>query len=576
MKSVLPYTSLRKRHKSLLSDSESRLTEIPPRLKGIGQALPEALETRRKHDIRQVRRLLHLVRKRVRARKAGQIRSRLFGKKPEPNQHRGPSFTRQELERSLARDSFYDFVRIFWDVVIAEKPVWNWHIRYLCEQLQLVAERIFEGKGKLYDLVVNIPPGTTKSTIISVMLPVWCWVNMPSCRYIGASYSETLALDLSLKSRDIVQSERFQELFPEIKLREDQNTKTYFKNTHGGYRYAVGVNGTVTGMHAHVIAIDDPLDPLKSRSDADLKTVNYWIDRQLSNRKVDKKVSVMILVMQRLHQDDPTTLFLKRRKVRHVCLPAEDGPNVRPSEVRAMYKSGLLDADRLDSEVLKEEKQKGGQYYASQFLQDPVPAEGERFKVNRLKHGSPPDKWQNLVRSWDKAGTAAGGAFTVGTLLGLDTDGRFWVLDVTRFRHDSFEREQLIRRTAELDGYKVRVVVEQEPGSGGKESAENTATRTLRGYRVTIIKVDKTTGGKEERADPWSVQVNAGNVYLPEHQWDVISNSWKDWAENWVEEHKYFPFGRYKDQVDSAALAFSVCGKRKVQIGGIGCLTPLV
>lgn len=97
-------------------------------------------------------------------------------------------------------------------------------------------------------------------------------------------------------------------------------------------------------------------------------------------------------------------------------------------------------------------------------------------------------------------------------------------------------------------------------------SAENTATRTLKGYRVRIVKVDKTTGGKEERADPWSVQVNRGNVYLP---WSLRENSqWTGWAEPWVEEHKFFPVSKTKDQVDSAALAFSLCGRPVMRIGG--------
>jgi predicted phage terminase large subunit-like protein len=484
----------------------------------------------------------------------------------------GIRVSEKELVRANCKESFFEFVQEFWSTVIPEKPVWNWHIRMLCEQVQFMMERVFLGLPKLYDLVVNIPPGTSKSSILSVMLPVWCWIRMPSFRSICASYAETLALDLSLKSRDIVESDKFRECFPEIVLRSDQNVKSHFRNTAGGFRYAVGVNGSVTGFHAHNLIVDDPIDPLKSRSLADMKTANYWLDRQLSNRKVDKKVSVMILVMQRLHQDDPTNLFLRRKKVFHICLPAEVTPDVRPTEFRKNYVNGLLDPVRMDRGALSEEKQKGEDYYSSQFLQSPIPAEGAKFKTDRIKKGVPPDSYSTLVRFWDKAGTQEGsGAFTVGTLLGLDWTGRFWVLDVVRGRWDSYEREKVIRKTADRDGFKVVVGVEQEPGSGGKESAENTLTRTLRGYRCKAVKVDKSTGGKEERADPWSVQVNGGNVYLPERLWDPERNCWseQDWAAEWVEEHRYFPHGRWKDQVDSAALAFSMCNKPRVRVGGI-------
>lgn len=473
--------------------------------------------------------------------------------------------TEDELAASLCRDDFFHFVKEFWSVIISEQPVWNWHIPFLCQELQFMAERVFEGKRKLYDLVTNIPPGTTKSSIMSVMFPAWCWTRMPSFRFIGASHSERLSLDLSMKTRDIVISDKYQRYFPEIKIRDDQNTKAYFKTTENGYRYAVGVNGSVTGMHAHFIVIDDPLDPVKARSKADLDTANYWIDSQLSNRKVDKAVCPMALVMQRLHQDDPTELFLKRKKIRHICLPAEDAPNVRPSELRSRYVKGLLDPVRLDKGVLREEKARGPYYYSSQFRQDPVPAGGGMFKTKRLKTGIPPHRFQTVCRFWDKAGTADGGAYTVGVKVARDFDGRFWVLDVERFQKDSFDRERRIARTAEQDGLNVIVGVEQEPGSGGKESAENTA-KNLAGFKVRIIKVDKTTGGKVERADPWSVQMNAGNVYLPEHLKE--GDRWVDWAEHWVEEHKFFPFGKYKDQVDASALGFSLVNKPRIRVGG--------
>jgi predicted phage terminase large subunit-like protein len=559
------FTKQKKRRLLRTDAVTDRLDEIPR------NRLPQRY-TRRQLGGKQRRRLLTLIRtlrKHNRRKKAAGLLAELFPDIQErvDKTRETVTLTETELIASICRDSFYEFVREFWETVTAEKPVWNWHIQFLCNELQFMAERVFAGLPKLYDLVINISPGTTKSTIISVMFPIWCWIRMPNLQYIGASYSEALALDLSMKSRDIVQSDKFRICFPDINLREDQNTKHHFKNTKGGWRYAVGVNGTVTGLHAHVICVDDPLDPLKALSAADMKKANYWLDKQLSNRKVNKKVAPMILVMQRLHQDDPTALFLRRKKIRHICLPAEDGPNIRPKELRKYYTKGLFDPIRLDKDVLKEEKQKGEHYFASQYLQDPVPAEGEMFKVKRLKTGIPPKTFQKLVRFWDKAGTFDAGAWTCGTKIGMDNEGRFWVLDVIRVRLDSFERERLIRRTAQQDGYTCLIGVEQEPGSGGKESAENTAARTLRFFRVKVVKVDKTTGGKVERADPWSVQMNAGNVYLPLEMKN--GDHWTEWAEEWVEEHRFFPHSRYKDQVDSASLAFSLCNEPMVRIGGI-------
>jgi hypothetical protein len=120
------------------------------------------------------------------------------------------------LMASLCKDSFYEFVKEFWHIVIQEKPVWNWHIKFMCDELQEAAERVFRGEPKLHDYIINIPPGTTKSTICSVMYPAWILSRMPNARIICGSHTENLCLDLSNKCRLIVQSEQYQLCFPYV------------------------------------------------------------------------------------------------------------------------------------------------------------------------------------------------------------------------------------------------------------------------------------------------------------------------------------------------------------------------
>lgn len=479
----------------------------------------------------------------------------------------------KDLIRSICKQSFFHYVKEFWDIIIPETPHWNWHIEFLCHEAQNLCERIFANKPKEHDEVVNISPGTTKSSIWSIFLPTWAWTRMPSFRFIGASYAFPLAMDLSRKARQIVHSEKYTSLFPEVRLQDDQDAKHYFATDKGGYRYAVGVNGSVMGMHAHLIVIDDPLDPNEAVSELDLAAANRWIKETLSSRKVDKAVTPMVLVMQRLHQDDPTALFLAKKNVRHICIPAEECDFINPPSLRKFYQDGLMDPIRLPRLVLEEARENGELFYSAQYMQNPAPPGGAMFKVSKLKAGTPPRRFVRLARYWDKAGTAGGkGAFTVGTKMGIDQDKRFWVLDVIRVRLDSFEREELIKKTANEDGYNCWVGVEQEPGSGGKQSAEETI-RSLHGFITRAHKVDASTGGKERRADPWSVQVNAGNVYLP-IDLKVSETQWQGWAKEWVEEHRFFPNSRYKDQVDSASGAFMMCHKRRIRIGGITPTTP--
>jgi predicted phage terminase large subunit-like protein len=111
------------------------------------------------------------------------------------------------------------------------------------------------------------------------------------------------------------------------------------------------------------------------------------------------------------------------------------------------------------------------------------------------------------------------------------------------------DREREIKEIAKLDGRRIRIAVEQEPGSGGKESAESTI-RNLAGWRVTA---DRPTGEKAVRAEPYAAQVQAGNVLLVKG----------GWTKDFIDEHVAFPVGRTKDQVDAAAAAFNLLTLRK-------------
>jgi predicted phage terminase large subunit-like protein len=473
-------------------------------------------------------------------------------------------FNECELIRSITKDSFFEFVREFWDTIINEKFIYNWHISYLCNELQIIAERVFAGKPKEYDLIINIPPGSSKSSIASVMFPAWIWTRMPSAKFIGTSYGADLAEDLARKNRDIVISDKYKTCWPEVVIREDQNAKSYFLNTSKGFRIAVGTGG-ITGYHGHFIVSDDPINPKEAASDADLKKANVWMNETLSTRKVDKAVTPTILIMQRLHQFDPTANMLEKAVaggVKHICLPAEQNDNISPPYLVQKYRQKLLDPVRLSKGILEENKKQLGQYgYAGQFQQHPVPPGGGMFKTSRIQYEIPPDledsrKWIMQVRYWDKAATAGAGCFTVGVRMGQDIKKHFWLIDVRRGQWDSNRREDIIKNTAIADGKKVIVGLEQEGGSGGKESVESTV-RNLAGWRVMV---DRPTGDKISRADTFSVQVNNGNLYMRPAEWN----------QDYTDEMKYFPVSKYKDQIDASSGAFAILTKTKKVVGALG------
>lgn len=487
-----------------------------------------------------------------------------------------PAVTADEaaLVRSITSERFFYFVQEFWGVVVPEDPVWNWHIEYLCDTFQKDAERVFRGEPKQHDTIVNISPGTTKSTILSIMAPAWVHARHPEMRVLCASHTQQLTFELGRKCRMVEESDLYRRAFPGVVPSKDQWTKSMFINTAQGGRLAATVGGmSPTGFHAHFLIVDDPLDPRQagSVSEADITTANNFMSEVLPSRKVNKAVVPTWLIMQRLHQNDPTGFLLAKGKdtIRHICLPAVRGTRVRPAHLRRHYVDGLMDPIRLNRKVLDEARVDLGEYgYSGQYLQDPVPRGGGMFKPHNIVIGRPPPmgskQWVALCRFWDKAGTKDGGAYTVGLLMGRyrptgaakdGSEDEWWILDVVRVQLEAGEREKLLVNTAKADGHRVVVGIEQEPGSGGKESAQLTVKR-LAGYRVRVVPA---VGTKEERADSWAVQVNDGGFKMRRAEWN----------KDLTDEMKYFPVSKHKDQVDAGAGAFTILAHPGRRVGAV-------
>lgn len=478
------------------------------------------------------------------------------------------------IQRELNNRSLYQFLKWSWSEISGQPFVDNWHIRYLCSILEEVAYGVGNREPKKHDLLINVPPGSTKTIICSIVFPVWCWTKWYWIRFITASYSSTLSLESAEYSRDLIKSVKFQELYPELGIKADKDTKGNFKivkktpskiNPHkqgeilGGNRYSTSVGGTLTGFHGDIIIWDDPINPQQTFSDIQLEIANKWIDQTLPTRKTNKKVSVTIGIMQRLHQNDPSGHLLKKNKenLKHISLPGEIRNYkqfLKPRGLKKFYVDDLFDVNRLSWSVLNELETDLGQYgFAGQIGQNPAPAGGGMFKVDHFQMVSeifPKKEYVKSVRYWDKAGTAKGkGAYTTGVKISKLRNGMFIVDDVKRGRWSSEERERIIKQTAEVDGTDVWQVVEQEPGSGGKESAENTI-KNLAGF---LVEADRPTGDKATRADPLSVQVNSGNILLRVAEWNL----------KYKEEFGLFPNSTYKDQVDATSGGFNFLTRKK-------------
>lgn len=411
----------------------------------------------------------------------------------------------------------------------------------LCDELQTVYQRVIRREPKAYDLIINIPPGTSKSSICTIMAPAWAWTIDPSLRIITGSYSDSLATEHSVKSRDIVESDLYRRYFPDVLIKDDKGRKTNYETTRLGQRFATSVGGSVTGVHAHVITIDDPLNPKQAASAVERESANNWMDKTLSMRKVDKSLTPTILVMQRLATDDPTGHLLSKKKVnvRHVCLPAELSSNVKPEELKEKYRNGLLDPSRLGREVLTEARiDLGGDAYAGQMGQTPVQEGGLIWKkwfkeVDDALFPQMSDAIQ-IGTDWDLAYTdddanAASAYITAGK---VGPNAFIFDLDFV-----FLEFPELIRY---MKGRKSPHYIEAK--ASGKSAKQSLS-------RAGVIAIEvKVMGGSDKiaRAKMATPQVEAGMVYIKKSLADKLYNDERQGILN-------FPKNSHKDVADALA-----------------------
>jgi predicted phage terminase large subunit-like protein len=448
----------------------------------------------------------------------------------------------------------------------------NWHHRVLAKHL----DRFVRGECKR--LILALPPRSGKSELVSVGLPAFIFGRDPSAKVISVSHTDDLSKRFSRRLQRIIRSPKYQGLFPKVKLRDDASeeeraagtwklTENQFDIVGYGDSYKCsGAMGGIAGYGGNFLLCDDLY---KSRKDAQSPTIRRqiweWFTGDLQYRLEGD--GGILIVAHRHHEDDLSGTLIKlmdseedAEKWEYVSLPArmddepqnEDDPREPKSGdplwpwLWAGKKDGLTAEEMREKSLLRLRRLEVADVFSFQSLyqQNPSARTGDFFKVERIEIvGAASADAVMTIRAWDKAGTEDGGKRTAGVKMSLLSNGKICVENVTKGQWSSLRREETILDCARSDGKSVTIKIEQEPGSGGKESAE-ASVRKLMGFSV---KLDRPTGDKATRAEPFASQVEAGNVEIIE----------ADWNRDFKEELRHFPFGTYADQVDASAMAFN-------------------
>lgn len=475
-----------------------------------------------------------------------------------------------QIEASLCKSSLKHFIHKSWHLVEPSVPLkWNWHHDLIVYELECLA------RGLNKRLIINIPPGFSKSMFVSVMFNAWVWTFDPSARFLTFSYSKDNTLRDNGRVRDIITSDWYQRTFwsnpsitlseeddkgnvkvsknhtGKVKLASDQNAKVKFVTSSKGWRIASSVEGMATGEHPNYLIIDDAAKAQEAHSESAQDRVTNWFDETVSTRKALDPV--IVNVMQRLGLRDLTAHIEKKfpGAWRKLVLPmrfepANEKEDYYPDERDPRTEPGeLLFPEVWTEEMVQEEELSLGPIgSAGQLQQMPVSREGLRFKRSLIEIVPVLPSDCIFTRGWDTADTPekkAKGDWTCGYKLAYSFQtGKFIICHAIRERSESLSVNELILNTAKSDGKKVHI----SEGSGSGKAITAARSIWLKGYDYQVM---PETEDKIMRAGAFESQLNAGNVQMLEG----------DWNERSLDEICSFPTGKHDDDVDSIVHAFN-------------------
>ncbi|HVL74109.1 MAG TPA: hypothetical protein VM434_19730 [Beijerinckiaceae bacterium] len=319
---------------------------------------------------------------------------------------------RSALLRAILRQDLASFLAKSFGTLEPGSPYLdNWHVHAIAHQLMRVH------RGEVKRLVINVPPRSGKSILVTVGFTAWLLGHDPRKRVMAISYANELARKHAADFRSVVGTEWYRRLFPAFQVKTDREMELI--TTGHGFRYAGSIGGSVLGRGANLIVVDDPIKGLAAAlSASERRRVAEFYDNTLYSRLNNKAQDAIIIVMQRLHQDDLVGHVLDKEPWEVLSIPAiapEDltyGIGPLPHEVYRRRAGEVLHPEREPPEALEAIRRNLGTLnFSAQYQQDPQPAEGHAIKRDWIRsYDAVPDAFDLKVVSWDTASTVTDAA----------------------------------------------------------------------------------------------------------------------------------------------------------------------
>ncbi len=457
-----------------------------------------------------------------------------------------------EEYQGILRADFVSFIeRSFYEINPQTKLL-------MTDYIELLAAKLEDCRlGKCRRLIINIPPRYLKSHCASIAFAAWMLGHDPAAQIICASYGQDLADKLARDCRSIMQTPWYKALF-RTRLMQDKKAVSDFMTTDMGSRMSTSVGGVLTGRGADMIIIDDPLKPDEALSESQRKRVNDWYDNTLVSRLNNKNTGCIIIIMQRLHQDDLVGHVLEQEAWEVVNFPAIaeeefscviDTPLGKKRYLRAT--GTALHSERESLVMLADIRQRMGEYnFLSQYQQTPIPVGGAMVKVAWLQYYSPGDlpvTFDYIIQSWDTANKVTElSDYSVCTTWGKK--GKYYyLLNVFRRRLEYPDLKRAVIEQKKL--HNATIILIEEKASGIQLIQE------LKREGVSVTAYDPLGNDKLMRLVAQTAVIENGQVFLPKDA---------PWLTDYIQELISFPGGKYDDQVDSTTQALEWMQNRKL------------
>lgn len=450
------------------------------------------------------------------------------------------------LEELILREEASRSLHSFCRYVIGVEPAR--HHKIIIDALM----RLLSGESKR--LIITAPPGSAKSTYSSVAFPAF-FVGYHTGLIISASHTAGLAEDFGKKVRNIVHSEEYRKVFPDVYIPNDNRAAANWgTNTNSSY-FAAGVGTAIAGRRGNLAVVDDPY-PGRSEawSPAYRRRTRDWFFNDLQPRL--HPGAPIILIQTRWHPEDLAGEILARQeagetvgyKWEHINFVAlvEDEEDKEQDPLGRDIGEALWpewqpaeDLERMRSSFSDHS------HWLALYQQKPVNPEGNLVSKNWLKYYSRPIAEENILyrfQTWDTASsTSAKAAFTVGLTIAVTKDKDYVVEDMFRDKIDFPTQMRTVRDLYFEKGASICYIENKQTGASLLQSLKN------KGMNLVSCE-PRGQGDKEVRFEAITPVIEAGRLLIPVHA---------PWRKEFDTEITQFPGGHKADIVDALSQGIS-------------------